>query len=108
MTVGVLGTRLEPGQVRPRVGLGVELAPDLLGGQHLLQVALLLRLGAVHDDRRPDEADAEPVDRRRRPPARPPALPHGPPPRPPPPPPPPPSAHHPPPTPLAQPAGPAP
>src|SRR5947208_3457052 len=38
----------------------------LLGREHLLQVALLLPVGPVDDDRRADEADPEPVDRRRR------------------------------------------
>src|SRR6267142_1522211 len=62
----IFGARLEAGQVRSGVRLRVELAPDLLGGQHLLQIPLLLRLGAVHDDRRADEPDAEPVDGGRR------------------------------------------
>src|SRR5947208_1048304 len=62
----VLGARLEAREVRAGVGLRVELAPDLLGREHLLQVALLLPVGPVDDDRRADEADPEPVDRRRR------------------------------------------
>src|SRR5256884_13247 len=62
----VLGARLEAREVRAGVGLRVELAPDLLGREHPLQVALLLPVGPVDDDRRADEADPEPVDRRRR------------------------------------------
>src|SRR5712692_956237 len=61
----VLGARLEAREVGARVRLRVELAPDLLGGQHLPEVALLLPVGAVDDDRRADEPDAEAVDGRR-------------------------------------------
>src|SRR5439155_24566389 len=64
MIARILSTRLERGQVRPRIGFRIELAPDFLGRQDLLEVALLLRFRAVHDDRGPDEADAETVDRR--------------------------------------------
>src|SRR5262249_53395979 len=66
MIAGVLGARLQTREIGPRVRLRVQLAPDLFGRQHLLEVALLLRLGAVHDDRGPDEPDAEAVDRGRR------------------------------------------
>src|SRR5205809_6201555 len=62
----VLGARLEAREVRARVGLGVELAPDLLGREHLREVAPFLPVGAVDDDRRPDEPDPEPVDGGRR------------------------------------------
>src|SRR5213593_990038 len=62
----VLGARLEAREVRAGIGLGVELTPDLFGREHLLQVALLLPVGAVNDDRRPDEPDPESVDGGRR------------------------------------------
>ena len=55
---------LQAGQVGARVGLRVQLAPDVLGGQDALDVALLLLLGAVGDQRRADEADAQAVDAR--------------------------------------------
>src|SRR5262249_54068963 len=47
--------------------LRVALAPDLLAGEDLLEVALLLRVGAVRDDRGPGHPEAEDVERRRRP-----------------------------------------
>src|SRR5262249_39262840 len=50
----ILGPGLERGEVRPGVGLGVALAPDLLTREYLRQKALLLRRGAERDDRRPD------------------------------------------------------
>ena len=53
----VLGPRLEAGEVGARVGLGVELAPDLLGRQDLLEVPLLLPVRAVDDEGRPDEPE---------------------------------------------------
>src|SRR5262249_33356875 len=62
----VLGTSAQARQVRAGVRLRVELAPHLLGREDLLEVALLLLRRAVHDDRRPDEADAEAMDGRRR------------------------------------------
>ena len=68
VVVAVLhGPGLERREVRARVGLGVALAPDLLAGEDLLEVALLLRVGAVGDDRRAGHAEAEDVERRRRP-----------------------------------------
>ena len=39
--------RAEAGEIRARGGLGEELAPDLLAGQGLRRVALLLRLRRV-------------------------------------------------------------
>src|SRR5438046_6436327 len=36
----VVGARREAREIRAGVGLGVELAPDLFGGEHRLQVAL--------------------------------------------------------------------
>src|SRR5262249_45228056 len=48
-----------------RVGLGVPLAPDLLGGEDLRQEAALLRLGPPLHQRRADEQDAEEVRPRR-------------------------------------------
>ena len=44
--------RLQRRQVGAGVGLGVALAPDLLAGEHLGGIALLLLFGAVRDDRR--------------------------------------------------------
>jgi hypothetical protein len=61
------GAGLERREVRARVWLGVALAPDLLAGEDLLEVTLLLGLGAVRDDRRAGHAKAEDVERRRRP-----------------------------------------
>jgi hypothetical protein len=61
------GPGLEGREIRARIGLGVALAPDLLAGQDLLEVPLLLRVGAVRDDRRAGHPEAEDVERRRRP-----------------------------------------
>ena len=55
------GARLHRRQVGAGLGLGEALAPDLLGGEDRLQVALLLLLGAVRDDRRPAHGQAEHV-----------------------------------------------
>jgi len=57
-----LGPRLDAGQVGARRGLGEELAPDLVAVQHRAEVALLLLLGAVGDDRRAEHADADDVE----------------------------------------------
>ena len=54
-----LGAGREAGEVRSRAGLGEELAPDLLAVQHPGEVVLLLLLGAVGDDRRPDHPDGD-------------------------------------------------
>ena len=54
--------RLEPGEVGARRRLGEELAPDLVGGQHRPEVALLLLLRAVRDQRRAEHADADDVE----------------------------------------------
>ena len=62
----ILRARPERGQVGARIGLRVKLAPQLLGGEDLPQVALLLRLGAVDDDGGSDDAQPEAVGRRRR------------------------------------------
>src|SRR5207302_303900 len=43
--------RLQAGHVRAGAGLAEQLAPHLVGPQHLGDVALLLRLGAVGEDR---------------------------------------------------------
>ncbi len=58
--------RLQRGQVGAGVRLGVALAPDLLAGEDLRGIPLLLRLGPVRDDRGPGHADAEDVEHRRR------------------------------------------
>ena len=55
----VLGASTEARQVGARAGLRVELAPELLGRQDLPEVPPLLRLGAVHDDGRPHDRDAQ-------------------------------------------------
>src|SRR5690606_19123206 len=60
------GTGAQAGEVRARVWLGEELAPDLVGSQDVPQEALLLRLGTVVDERRADDGDAERVEGRRR------------------------------------------
>src|SRR5581483_1357239 len=60
------GARPERGQVGACPGLREELAPELLGGQDLRQEAALLLLGAVRDERRSDQVDADPVDDLRR------------------------------------------
>jgi hypothetical protein len=57
---------LERCQVRARVGLRVALAPDLLAGEHLGRVALLLLLGAVGVDGGAGHADGENVEDGRR------------------------------------------
>ena len=49
--------RSEPGR-----GLGEQLAPDLVAVEHRPEVARLLLLGAVGDDRRPEHADADRVE----------------------------------------------
>src|SRR5690606_34880017 len=50
---------VQTGQVGPGPGLTEELAPGLLAGDDVAQVPLLLLLGAVHDDRRPGQHEAE-------------------------------------------------
>ena len=54
------------GEVGAGAGLGEALAPDLLGREDLREVALLLLVGAVRDDRRPGHAEADHADVRRR------------------------------------------
>ena len=58
--------RLQRGEVGAGLGLGEALAPDLLGGEDRLQVALLLLVGAVGDDDRAAHRQAEDVGRARR------------------------------------------
>src|SRR5204863_5561523 len=53
-------------EVRARAGLGEALAPDLLRAEDLLQVALLLLLGAVRHDRRAGHPEADHADVLRR------------------------------------------
>ena len=57
-----LGARARGGEVGAGVRLGEALAPDLLGGEDLLEVARLLLLGAVRDDRRPGHAEPDHAD----------------------------------------------
>ena len=47
------------GEVRPGARLREALAPDLLGGEDVREVALLLLVRAVRDDRRPGHAEAD-------------------------------------------------
>ena len=54
--------RLHGRQVRAGGGLGEELAPDLVAVQHRAEVARLLLLVAVGDDRRAEHADADRVE----------------------------------------------
>ena len=58
------------GAQRGEVGAGARLreaaAPEILGGEDARREALLLLLGAVGEDRRADDADAEVVDDLRR------------------------------------------
>jgi hypothetical protein len=58
----LLGARLDAGEVGARGGLREQLAPHLLGGQHRAEVALLLLLVAVRDQRRAEHADADDVE----------------------------------------------
>ena len=58
--------RLQRGEVGARLRLGEALAPDLLGGEDRLQVALLLLVGAVGDHDRAAHRQAEHVGRARR------------------------------------------
>ena len=58
----LLGARLDAGEVGARGGLGEQLAPHLLGGQHRAEVAVLLVLVAVRDQRRAEHADADDVE----------------------------------------------
>ena len=51
--------RAHGGEVGARVRLGEALAPDLLGREDLLQVLLLLGVGAVRDDRRAGHAEPD-------------------------------------------------
>src|SRR5439155_13710714 len=60
--VVLAGTRLDPGEVRPGGGLGEELTPDLVAVEHRPEVAALLLVGAVGDDRRPEHPDADHVE----------------------------------------------
>ena len=53
---------LDAGEVGARGGLGEQLAPHLVGGQHRPEVALLLVLRAVGDQRRPEHAHADDVE----------------------------------------------
>ena len=66
--VAVVEPRARPhaGEVRACAGLGEALAPDLLGREERREVAPLLLLGAVRDDRRAGHADADDADVRRR------------------------------------------
>ena len=61
-----LGPRAGAGEVGAGVGLREALAPDLLGREDLVEVPLLLRVGAVDDDRRAGHAEADHADVRRR------------------------------------------
>jgi hypothetical protein len=60
--VDLLGTRLDAREVRAGGGLAEELAPHLVGVEHRPEVALLLLVAAVRDERRPEHADADDVE----------------------------------------------
>ena len=60
------GAGLQRGEVGARLGLREALAPDLVGVEDRLQVALLLLVGAVGDDHRAAHRQAEHVGRARR------------------------------------------
>jgi len=62
---GRLGARAEGGEVAAGAGLAEELAPDLVGREDIRQVAPLLRLVAVHDERRTGVVDADAVQQLR-------------------------------------------
>jgi hypothetical protein len=66
---GGLGARLHAGEVGAGAGLAEALAPDLLGGEDVPEVAPLLLLAAVREDggARPLEADRVDQERRARP-----------------------------------------
>ncbi len=53
---------LDPGEVRARGGLGEQLAPDLVAVQHRAEVARLLGVGPVADERRAEHAHADRVE----------------------------------------------
>src|SRR5581483_9864461 len=53
--------RLQTGKVRTRIRFGVALAPDLVGGEDVLEEAALLFFRAVRDERWADEIEAESV-----------------------------------------------
>jgi hypothetical protein len=54
-------------KVRARGGLGEELAPDLVAVEHRAEIARLLLLGAVGDDRRPEHPHPDRVEDPRNP-----------------------------------------
>ena len=55
------GARLDAGEVRAGGGLREQLAPDLVAVEHRAEVARLLRVGPVGDERRAEHADADRV-----------------------------------------------
>ena len=57
-----LGARARGGEVGARVRLREALAPDLVGGEDRLEVARLLLLRPVRDDRRPGHVEADHAD----------------------------------------------
>ena len=61
LAVVTLGLRLHAGQVGPGARLAEELAEDLVVSKHLWDPMLLLLLGAVGEQRRDEEAEAEAV-----------------------------------------------
>ena len=58
--------RPDAGEVGAGAGLGEALAPDLVADEERRQVARLLRLGPMRDDRRPGHAEPDHADVRRR------------------------------------------
>src|SRR5690348_3584289 len=53
------GASLETREVGTGVGLGISLAPDLLAGEHFMEIAILLLLRAHEHQGRPDTVDGE-------------------------------------------------
>src|SRR4029450_5537541 len=53
------GAGPQPGEIGAGTGLAEQLAPPLAAAQERREVPLLLRFGAVRDQRRPDHPDAD-------------------------------------------------
>ncbi len=62
VVAAVVAARGDRRQVGAGVGLGEPLAPDVVAGEDPVQVPRLLRVGAVGDDRRADDVDADGPD----------------------------------------------
>ena len=60
--VGESRTGLHRREIGSGGGLGEELAPDLIAVEHRPEIARLLGIGAMGDDRRPEHADADRIE----------------------------------------------